>query len=315
MQKTTEEPKSPGYDHDLVAATGVPSPSSQVRLAPANRASAQLDLRRIAQVIVSARELDHEIIEVVAAWAGARGLWRATAPGVAGLWEAELGADDLVVVRRGDPARKQLWRRIVSSSKKSPFSHDLDWRVEPVVALAWALALEVGGDATLDVGPCPACHGEGSRRVPDQGRSTFSFSSGDAITYTACPACDGTGRERRGLAVAVLDACPRASELARLARFVSAADLGCLDALAVHADALQAAGDPLGDVLAHYLTRWLHGHREGVTEAVALLRARGRGISAVALLRACTAEREAKREAAVRAEIEAGGERQPGWPE
>jgi len=51
-------------------------------------------------------------------------------------------------------------------------------------------------------------------------------------------------------------------------------------------------------VLAHYLALWLHGHREGV-------------IAAVALLRACTAEREAKRKAAERAETEEAARRPP----
>ncbi len=108
--------------------------------------------------------------------------------------------------------------------------------VSPALALAWALLVETDA-GPVDVGPCPdAPQCEGG--MADSGGET---PWGYPISIP-CPACNGTGRETIPVARLLLDA--------------ASGDASARDRLLVHADQLQAEGDPRGELLALALGPW-----------------------------------------------------------
>jgi hypothetical protein len=131
-------------------------------------------------------------------------------------------------------------------------------QVTPALALAFCLLL--GSDAgPVDVGRCPACEARGGpmewtllytlrecewRRPLGWviGRTVWV---GGILLWAAsrlCPACNATGREPLPVARLLLDAAS-GDETAR-------------DRMLVHADQLQASGDPLGELLGLALGPW-----------------------------------------------------------
>lgn len=147
---------------------------------------------------------------------------------------------------------------------------DTAWVVPPAIALAWALLVETGFEP-VDVGRCPACRGRGiwcvwHRGLPDPDLGAVQ-ASGDAWRHLGwetfikveraasflyyrllrvkgedCPACDGTGRETIPAERLLLNAV--------------SGDATARDRLLVRADELQAAANPLGDLLAWALRLW-----------------------------------------------------------
>lgn len=229
---------------------------------------------------------DPEILAAVEAWARARG-WLAKPNAATGrcTWEGK-------ATRVGEPNH---W--LVSVAAEVTIYDPRTWdgiKVSPLVALAWAIAVEA--DERVDVGMCPACEvGWQHSKV------------GDLDVRKPCSQClDVPGRDTRELARLVLDAAPREwtqaangkrgsealAELRRIAAersadFVDApewvhaeggqmqvrmhtfGDQASIAALTVHADRLQRDGSDLGELLALYLARWTTGAgREGSAEAV-----------------------------------------------
>jgi hypothetical protein len=162
------------------------------------------------------------------------------------------------------------------------------WMVSPAIALAVALLIESRAES-VDVGRCPACKGVrrvatvGHDRHPDADQISRGvvglWIGGDNLWCwnEDCPACAATGRERVHAARLLLDAVPRARTAdERRAMFgdnpaPTVAIGGCGDIvstthapgdapalarLLVHADQLQAAGNPLGELLSWALTLW-----------------------------------------------------------
>jgi hypothetical protein len=151
-------------------------------------------------------------------------------------------------------------------------------RLSPALALAWALTVETDA-APVDVGRCPACMGKRgwsewlfeqhelgphpysgmgfSDRVHElnvAGWETWkavvkaplrNFEGRRIATIPAarpCPACSGTGRESIPAARLLLDA--------------ATGDTRALEHLPKHADRLQLAGDPLGELLGLAMGPW-----------------------------------------------------------
>jgi hypothetical protein len=133
-------------------------------------------------------------------------------------------------------------------------------RLSPALALAWALLVETDA-GPVDVGRCPACKGRGweekqcspvrgiertALAIQGWGPTGGTFPTDDGehpteIWRRPCPACNGTGRE---------------VPVARLLLDAASGDPAALDVLLVHADRLQADGDPRGEPLALALGPW-----------------------------------------------------------
>jgi hypothetical protein len=196
---------------------------------------------------------DPDILAGVERWARARGFWRAR--------DTRMGSyDGWNICARDDFVR--VWYG----------KTELEREVSPAVALAWALAVETDA-APVDVGWCPVCVKRGGPmewarsghrwpgssfdhnmpsvwcsdgvRTPVPGREVTTCQFGDVIWWHSvrpCPACNGSGRETIPVARLLLDA---ASE-----------DTTARERLLVHADHLQAIGDPRGELLALALGPW-----------------------------------------------------------
>jgi hypothetical protein len=208
---------------------------------------------------------DPDILAGVERWARVRGLWRGSE------FDArKCSADGLHVV---GPVPGDLSFYIMATNPPTAVQVH---RTSPAIALAWALLVETD-TGPVDVGRCPACVKRGG---PMEWRQAFGefeqthawdgywaqedapwttrtlFGSkpthGDELYLRPrryllvgsrpCPTCSSTGRETKPAARLLLDA---ASE-----------DATTHAALSVHADHLQAAGDPRGELLALALGPW-----------------------------------------------------------
>jgi len=121
----------------------------------------------------------------------------------------------------------------------------LTMHVPPAIALAWALLVE-SEPPPADVGPCPECKGDGliadcesSAQMLESLGCADGWHVSDCFT-DPCPACTGTGRKLAPVPRLLLDATTDAARTELL----------------VLADRLQAAGDPLGELLGWALGLW-----------------------------------------------------------
>jgi hypothetical protein len=151
-----------------------------------------------------------------------------------------------------------------------------EWQLPPALALAWALLVEKDA-GPVDVGRCPACVARGG---PMEWHRVVGTSMADAhyritasvgppwdvaahrwypspdishgVASRPCPVCNGTGREAIPAARLLLDA--------------ASGDATARDLLLVHADQLQARGDPLGELLGLALGPWTGEPTDDIVE-------------------------------------------------
>lgn len=146
------------------------------------------------------------VLAVLEAWAWARG------------HSNPLDADGRLrigwhVARHPTTTLVSIWHRHGHHSEQFGSSS----AVSPLVALAWALAVEAG--ERVDVGRCPACEARGCG--PGRKLATHVWmrdietglkigpGRGWVPGVRPCPDCNGTGRDTREVARLVLDAAPR----------------------------------------------------------------------------------------------------------
>jgi hypothetical protein len=202
-----------------------------------------------------------------------------------GRWSLARGFD-LDNTGGGPPWWVEVWGNNVSVETPPPAKGF--WMVSPAIALAVALLIESRAES-VDVGRCPTCKGVrrvatvGHDRHPDADQISRGvvglWLGGDNLwSWTEdCPACGATGRECVHVARLLLDAVPRAYAaderrvlfgdnppptvaIGGCGNIVSTThapgDAAALARLLVHADQLQADGDPLGELLSWALTLW-----------------------------------------------------------
>jgi hypothetical protein len=199
---------------------------------------------------------DPDILAGVERWARVRG-WRRQTRRSGDGWNNSSG-QPWDVVPEGD----RVW-----VGGRRPYS---EHEVSPALALAWALLVETDADP-VDVGRCPACVKRGGptewrhafgppdeaiawrgywEKEPTPWATALLFADDRAwqprryhlVGSRPCPVCSGTGRETIPAARLLLDAV--------------SGDATAHGHLAVHADRLQAKGDPRGELLALALGPW-----------------------------------------------------------
>lgn len=225
-------------------------------------------------MIDPAEATDPEILAAVEAWARARGMMLWQDPVKHGIaW----GVNQVASA----PAGPTVWHFDKSYGGEGVRQYG---SLSPLVALAWALAVEA--DERVDVGRCPAC----VARSPKGARKLATVEWGMATAYgrskpyidhprwhtsdgwtrgwggrrrkgqslwvqhysRPCPDCNGTGRGTRELASLVLDAAPVRHEERNLGTWwMAPGDPTSIDALTVHAERLMlttlpdAPGEPV----------------------------------------------------------------------
>jgi hypothetical protein len=208
---------------------------------------------------------DPDILAGVERWARVRDLWMGD------------GGCEIVTWRVGGSL---AGCRIFEYSQRNSRS------VSPALALTWALLVETDA-GPVDVGRCPACEGkrlEHEREVYSgenaQQLAIAQQAGFERMGYTAarlwtgedwvatgsrlCSTCSGTGREAIPAARLLLDAAPRKFGTSALAVYgdrpvingIEQGDAVARERLLVHADHLQAIGDPRGELLALALGPW-----------------------------------------------------------
>lgn len=218
-----------------------------------------------------------EILTAVERWARARDLWEAGKAAPCGVY---ITGNQVIVTRHGAIRA-----------------------VDPATALAWALCVDAG--ATVDVGRCPACEGDGVQHWgklnpdagwPDDRKEGWLTRGGPQwCSHRACPECPpapkkaarvrgvhaGTGRDTREAARLVLDAAEAAAEWGRYGAHVLAMRLdgpALAEVLRLH-DALEIrvvdelAGTPASHAVAHWLSLWTRGDLRETRAAVGALTA------------------------------------------
>lgn len=190
-----------------------------------------------------------DILRAVERWARVRGWYRLDSDAVKARWHNR-GPWCVEVV----DAEVRVWTQAM---RGAPMFY-----IRPALALAWALLVERGA-ASVDVGRCPACQGQGTetRIIKGQGRlwangvqwnyehdgwsTAVARVDGEHVVTARqpCPVCSGTGRETIPAERLLLDA--------------ASGDAQAFTRLDYHAECkLRDRGDPLGELLAWALRLW-----------------------------------------------------------